>query len=239
MLDPINPLKVPAPSPDFVAKATSELNNLLQIISGTSSAIEAITKDTEGAAKYLDMLRSSIDRAEKIAAELSVEAGGPEKKFIFEAGITPLARIKKSTKSMPAKPTIMLVDDEAMALSLQEHTLGEAGFNVVAAKSGFECLDLLRRHPNRFAMILLDLSLPFMDGEETFRRLRNIRTDVPVVLCTGFIQEERLNRMMGAGLCGFLRKPISADELVALVHSILENVRYAQSTRGAEMPAVG
>ena len=68
-----------------------------------------------------------------------------------------------------------------------------------------------------------------MDGEETFHHLREIRPDVPVVLCTGFIQADRLERLMKAGLSGFLRKPLAPDEIVGHVHSILESVKFAQA----------
>jgi len=123
----------------------------------------------------------------------------------------------------------MVVDDEQMALTLMKRVLTEGGYNVVTAQSGFECLDQFRRRPYIFQMVLLDLTMPFMDGEETFRRLREIRDDVPVLLCTGFIQEERLNRLIGAGLTGFLRKPISPNEILGVVKSTLQSVRYAQS----------
>jgi CheY-like chemotaxis protein len=228
------------PSADEVAKATSELNNLLHIISGTSSAIEDIVKDTGGAAKYIDMLRTSIDRAEKVAQDLARQAGGVADKFKLQPGLAPFLKLKKAKVARPEKQTVLLVDDERMALSLIERVLTEAGFAVATAQSGFECIDLFRAHPYRFAMVLLDLSLPFMDGEETFRRLREIRNDVPVVLCTGFIQEDRLSRMMAAGLSGFLRKPIAPDEIVAVVQSTLKNARYTDGNlHPGEIPAAG
>jgi DNA-binding NarL/FixJ family response regulator len=72
-----------------------------------------------------------------------------------------------------------------------------------------------------------------MDGEETFHRLREIRSDVPVVLCTGFIQSDRLKDLMNAGLTGYLRKPLAPDEIVGNIRSILQSVRY---TRNGENP---
>ena len=122
----------------------------------------------------------------------------------------------------------MVVDDEKMALTLMQRLLAEEGYEVVVAQSGFECLDFFRQQPNRFSLILLDLSLPFMDGEETFRRLREIRNNIPVVLCTGFIMKDRLTNMMEAGLTGFLRKPIPPDELLGVVKSTLQRAVYAR-----------
>ncbi len=70
--------------------------------------------------------------------------------------------------------------------------------------------------------------MPFMDGEETFHRLREIRPDVPVVLCAGFIRAERLDGLMKAGLTGYLRKPLAPDEIVSNVRSVLESVKYSR-----------
>jgi CheY-like chemotaxis protein len=229
----------PKLSPDFVAKATSELNNLLQIISGTSSLIEDVGKSGDAQEKYLAMLRSSIERAEKVATELAQQAGGADKKMLMQPEIAPFVKARKNSGSMPTSQSILVVDDERMALTLMERILTEAGFQVVTAQSGFECVDLFRRRPHGFDAVLLDLSLPFMDGEETFTRLRQIRSDIPVVLCTGFIQQETLNRLMVAGLTGFLRKPIAPDEIVGIVRSTLESVKYLGGNWSADdMPAV-
>ena len=68
-----------------------------------------------------------------------------------------------------------------------------------------------------------------MDGEETFHRLREIRSDIPVVLCTGFIQRDRLDRLMNAGIAGFLRKPLAPDEIVDHIRGVLASLKYAQN----------
>jgi CheY-like chemotaxis protein len=116
-----------------------------------------------------------------------------------------------------------------MALVLIKRLLTEAGFQVVTAQSGFEGLDIFRKQPHAFQLILLDLTMPFMDGEETFQRLREIRDDIPVVLCTGFIKPDRLERMMNAGVAGFLRKPLAPDEIVEHVRAVLASLRYSQN----------
>src|SRR6266566_8193320 len=80
------------------------------------------------------------------------------------------------------KHSILVVDDEPMALELLHGVLTEAGYEVSVAQSGFECLDLFRRDAHAFDLILTDLSMPLMDGEETFERLRQMSPTVNVVL---------------------------------------------------------
>src|SRR5207247_5771799 len=76
--------------------------------------------------------------------------------------------------------------------------------------------------------------MPFMDGEETFHRLREIRADIPVVLCTGFMRGDRLDRLMKAGIAGFLRKPLAPDEIVDHIRGVLESLKYAR--HGGALP---
>jgi CheY-like chemotaxis protein len=225
------------PSPEFVAAAASELNNLLQIIAGSSTALERVAKGDKQAAQYLEMLQASVQRAETLGQEMAKQSGGAAQKSIRYSEIAGFLRDKNAKPN--TRQTILVVDDEKMALTLIERILREAGYEVVLAQSGFDCVDIFRRQPHRFSLVLLDLSLPFMDGEETFRRLRQIRADVPVVLCTGFILQERLTGMLASGLTGFLRKPVPADELLSVVRTTLQNAIYSRGELDPNLPAAG
>jgi CheY-like chemotaxis protein len=172
------------------------------------------------------MLRTSVNRAELLGQELAKRSGGAAEKAITASNMPAFLDKKKPARKQAVKQAILVVDDEKMALTLIERLLREAGYDVAVANSGFEAVDLFRREPQRFSLVLLDFSLPFMDGEETFRRLREIRNNIPVVLCTGFILQERLAEMMGSGLTGFLRKPVPPEELVAVVRSTLQSAIY-------------
>ena len=216
-------------SKEALSKAASELNNLLQIISGTSAEIENLWDDSDASEKYLAVLRASIERAETVAGQLTERAGGTEQKMLMHPELAAFMKPKSVARMPVSKPSILVVDDEEMALTLIKTLLSEAGYRVVTAQSGFECLDLFRRRPHGYQLVLLYLTMPFMDGEETFQRLREIRPDVPVVLCTGFIQQDRLERLMKAGLTGFLRKPLAPDEIVDHVRSILESLKYSHA----------
>jgi CheY-like chemotaxis protein len=215
-----------------VSRATSELNNLLQIISGTSNEIANLRDDNDGSEQYLSMLRTSIQRAESVAGQLAEQAGGTHQKVAMHPQLAPYAKPKKVADLPITKPQILVVDDEEMGLMLVKQLLTTAGYHVTTAQSGFECLDQFRRRPLSYQLVLLDLTMPFMDGEETFHRLREIRPDIAVMLCTGFIQNDRLERLMTAGLAGFLRKPFAPDEIASQVKAILESVKYSRAGFG-------
>ncbi|MDQ6765972.1 MAG: response regulator [Verrucomicrobiota bacterium] len=207
----------------------SELNNLLQIIAGTSALIENIWEGKPGADKYFEMLRSSVARAADVTRDLVELSGSMNGKIVLHPEF---ARARKPPAPQPRsalKQRIMVVDDEKMLLILTGELLREAGFEVVTAESGFECLDVFRVNPSKFDLVLLDLNMPLMDGEETFQRLRGLRPDVRVLLCTGCVQQERLNHMLEAGLCGFIQKPLGPGEYVSSVRAILAKAAFSQA----------
>jgi CheY-like chemotaxis protein len=217
-------------SKEEVSKASSELNNLLQIISGTSTELANLRECNDGSEQYLSMLRASIQRAEAVAGNLAEQAGNTPQKAAMNPQLSGFLKPKKVAEIPLAKPQILVVDDEEMSLILVKQLLITAGYRVTTAQSGFECLDLFRRRPLAYQLVLLDLTMPFIDGEETFHRLREIRPDIPVMLCTGFIQNDRLERLMTAGLSGFLRKPFAPDEIASQVKAIMESVKYSRAS---------
>ena len=226
-------------SQQLVPAAASELNNLLQIVSGTVAMLENVWEGAPGSERYFDMLRKSVDRAAKVTAQLVQHVGGTDKKILMH----PALKERTEPPAPPPSPLqvsrcIMVVDDEPMALVLLQQILSQAGHSVVTAQSGFEALDYFRKEPGRFALILLDLAMPLMDGEETFNHLRAIDPKVVVLLNTGFIENRRLDRMMANGLAGFLRRPYRPDEVTTQIESVLENIKKGGTHRASDPLAV-
>lgn len=214
---------------DQLPAAASEMNNLLQIIAGTVNMLEKIWDGDPRARKYFEMLHMSTDRAIELMSRVTEQAGGSERKILLHPAFANPAR--PTAGFGPGKSRcLMVVDDEPMALELSKQVLMQAGFEVVTAQSGLECLELYCARPGRFDLVLLDLTMPLMDGEETFRRLREIDPKAVVVLNTGFIEEERLAQMIAAGLAGFVRRPYQPLEVIAQIRSILATA--AQEAEG-------
>ena len=152
--------------------------------------------------------------------------------------IDPATENEVSGNGSPSRTRrILVVDDEPAARVLAFRVFSEAGFDVVTVQSGFECLEHFRKRPNWFDLIVLDLSMPFMDGEETFKRLRALNANVVVLLSTGFLAQaqERIDRMTAAGLAGFIRKPHRPDELIAQVQTTLNRVKMSRAGAAADL----
>ena len=117
---------------------------------------------------------------------------------------------------------VLVVDDEQVVRDLARAALERAGFDVAVAEHGAEALEIIRRDPEDFGLVLLDLTMPVMDGEETFRAIRKIRPGVRVLLSSGYNEQEATARFAGRGLTGFLQKPYPAMELVNKVRDLFD-----------------
>ncbi len=127
-------------------------------------------------------------------------------------------------KSAPwrADGTVLVVDDEETVRTVARVTLESAGFIVHVARDGIEGVSLLEKHPEQTVLVLLDMTMPRMDGEETFRAMRRVCPDVRVVLSSGYGEEDAMSRFAGKGLAGFIQKPYRPAALIRKVRSVLE-----------------
>ena len=201
--------------------------------------IENIWEGSPGSEKYFEMLRASIERAEQVTAQLVAQAGGATSKRMLPPGLEQSfdeALIAGARNE--CKHSVLVVDDEPMALELLHGVLTDAGYEVAVAQSGFECLDLFRRDRPPYDLVLTDLSMPLMDGEETFERLRQIAPAAKVVLMAGFVDNNRLEKMMSNGLSGFVGKPFAPVEILAVVTSVLSGANRSKAGT-TDIAAVG
>ncbi len=103
--------------------------------------------------------------------------------------------------------TVLLTDDEPGILEVGSEMLQRLGFDVVTAGDGRQAIDAFRRERERIRCVILDLTMPVMDGEEAFRELRRIDRGVRVILSSGYNEQEVTQRFSGRGLDGFIQKP--------------------------------
>jgi PAS domain S-box-containing protein len=125
-------------------------------------------------------------------------------------------------KTWRGKGTLLLVDDEQAVRSVTSRILKSFGFDVQTARDGREAIELFSGQPEKYQAVLLDLTMPRMDGEETFREMRRIQPGVRVLLMSGFSEQEALERFAGKGLDGFIQKPFNHEALRHNLQILLE-----------------
>ncbi|HEY5999934.1 MAG TPA: ATP-binding protein, partial [bacterium] len=108
---------------------------------------------------------------------------------------------------------ILLVDDEEPVRDMASRMLRAMGFGVLEAADGLEALGTLEKHGGEIRAVLLDLTMPRMDGEETLRRIRATLPKLPVVLCSGYDVLERQGRFAELAPSGFVQKPFRLADL--------------------------
>jgi two-component system cell cycle sensor histidine kinase/response regulator CckA len=116
---------------------------------------------------------------------------------------------------------ILLVDDEEVVRRIGRRMLERVGFTVLTAMDGRDAVAQFERDRDRIRLVVLDLTMPQLDGEACFRALRQLKPDVKVLLTSGFNEQEAINAFAGKGLAGFVQKPFTSEELLAKVRSIL------------------
>ncbi|MDD5306610.1 MAG: response regulator [Deltaproteobacteria bacterium] len=116
---------------------------------------------------------------------------------------------------------ILVIDDERIVREVAQNMLEAAGYRVITAADGPQGLSAFRKRPDEIAAVLLDNTMPRMDGAETFEELRRIRPDVKVILSSGYNEQEVTARFAGRGLAGFLQKPYDLKGLLRQFETIL------------------
>jgi hemerythrin-like metal-binding protein/PAS domain S-box-containing protein len=161
---------------------------------------------------------------------LSEMGKGTTFRLLFPAALAP-PRIEPPRRQHPpassfhSTGTVLVVDDEPALRQVASGALRRMGFDPLEARDGKEALQVYEANRERIILVLMDLTMPNMDGEETYWRLRRAGAMVPIVLSSGFSPEEALHRFRNRGLAGFLPKPYRFQTLESKVREALEQGR--------------
>jgi signal transduction histidine kinase/CheY-like chemotaxis protein len=160
-----------------------------------------------------------IVRGHRGAIKISSDVGhGSTLRVLLPA----LARTQPRTEAPPVRETerpvsgtVLVIDDETNVRDVTARMLELAGFRVLTAPDGRAALPIYREHMNGIDVVLVDMTMPHLDGPDTFRALRRIRPDVKVVLTSGYSEQDALSGLADEGLCGFLQKPYRPGDLIS------------------------
>lgn len=109
--------------------------------------------------------------------------------------------------------TILLVDDEEVVRNMTARLLERFGYRVIIAKDGLEAVETFRNRVAEIDGVLLDMTMPRLNGEQTFREIRRIKAGAQVIMMSGYNEHEVTRHFTGERLAGFLRKPYTPAEL--------------------------
>ena len=145
-------------------------------------------------------------------------------KLIFPAGLgeVPFEEDPSAESDWTGSGTILVVDDEESVRLVAAELLRSMGFEVVMAEDGLQALDRYRNSAVPIRAVLMDLTMPHLDGVETFRELRRLDPACRVVLTSGYNEQEAIQDFLGKGLAAFVQKPFLRADLVRALQQALE-----------------
>jgi len=117
---------------------------------------------------------------------------------------------------------ILFVDDEAALVQLATSILSPLGYEVVGRTSSLDALELFRARPDRFDLVITDMTMPNMTGSELALQLMLIRPDIPVILCTGFSEAITQEKARALGVKEFIMKPIVQQQIAEAIRRVLD-----------------
>jgi CheY-like chemotaxis protein len=118
--------------------------------------------------------------------------------------------------------TVLVVDDEEQVRSVARRILTAKGFAVRLASGGIEAVNIVRESPDGIDVVLLDLTMPDLNGADVLDELNRIRPGLKVVLSSGYAQETTLPQFAGAGPAAFIQKPYRPAELLAVLRGVMK-----------------
>ena len=118
---------------------------------------------------------------------------------------------------------ILLVDDEASVVKIEKQMLERLGYRVTVRTGSYDALKAFAATPDSFDLVVTDMSMPNMTGDQLARKLIEIRPDIPVIICTGFSEKMTCEKAETIGVKGFLMKPIVFADLAKTVRKVLDD----------------
>jgi len=166
-----------------------------------------------------------IVRGHKGALRVYSEKGcGTTFKILLPSHEQPAQTVEQvdgSSKDWQGQGTVLLADDEESIRSMGRRLLERAGFKVLTAADGREAVELYAQHRGEVQLVVLDMTMPHLDGEACFRELRRFDPHVKVIMTSGYSEQDVVARFVGKGLAGFVQKPYKAADLLPKLREVL------------------
>jgi len=125
---------------------------------------------------------------------------------------------------------ILLVDDEPSIAKLGKKMLERLGYSIAMYIDSIEALETFRESPDAFDMIISDMNMPNMAGDQLAREIKSIRSDIPIIICTGFSERMKEETADISCIAGILRKPVIKSEMAKTVRKLLDEAKRENQT---------
>jgi CheY-like chemotaxis protein len=118
---------------------------------------------------------------------------------------------------------ILMVDDELALVEISKQLLTRLGYQTETRTSSVEALALFRDNPQRFDLVISDMTMPNMTGDKLAKEMMAIRPDIPIILCTGYSERLTEAQAKELGIKAFIMKPLVVGDLAGIIRKVLQN----------------
>jgi PAS domain S-box-containing protein len=132
------------------------------------------------------------------------------------------AKVETDTPIQKGTERILLVDDQGIIVDIERQMLERLGYHITARTSSIEALEAFRANPDKFDLVITDMTMPNMTGDKLAGEMIKIRPHIPIILCTGFSEMISKEGAESLGLKGFLMKPVVLKELSSVIRKVLD-----------------
>ena len=119
---------------------------------------------------------------------------------------------------MKSNANILLVDDNVSLIRIMSLILGRKGYEVATAETGFEAISMVKEIP--YDIIFMDIKMPVMDGVETYKKIKKIRSDAVVMMMTAYAVEDLVKEALQEGVYGIFYKPLDIEKVIAIIEKV-------------------
>jgi DNA-binding NtrC family response regulator len=141
----------------------------------------------------------------------------------YTGDIRPENQRKEEAGFLKGNERILLVDDDQRVAVMEQYMLETLGYHVTCHQKSPEALLAFRQSPKVFDLVITDLTMPNLTGDQLAEKITEIRPGMPIILCTGYGEQSNKEKYKIKGIKGFLQKPVAIKEASHLIRDILDN----------------
>ena len=160
-----------------------------------------------------------------ITVESEFEKGTTLSIFFPSVEKKAVGEIKNDEKLPTGNEKILFIDDEESIVELSRQGLERLGYEVEATTSPVEALALFRSKPDQYDLVITDLAMPQMTGDKLVNEILNIRSDLPIIICTGFSEKIDEKKAKAIGAADYIEKPIDKRAFAFAVRQVLNGIK--------------
>jgi len=129
---------------------------------------------------------------------------------------------KDAEEAQGGTETILIIEDEELLRELLQHLLISKGYKVISAKDGLQGVEIYKENYKNISLVISDLGLPKLSGEDVFKQIKQFRPEAKVILASGFIEPELKSQLMESGVKDFIQKPYTPNEVLNKTRKVID-----------------